>query len=117
MLAQTIMLAESPTHPLPARGPGRRNPPTHLNLHRLKQLSMLLRVGLLHVALSHLLHHKVPVNNNILRQLAAHNAPLARDGQDANGRLGVDERVDAVGGVGEGELVCCLVGVRKGLCV
>ena len=69
---------------------------------------MLLRVRLLNIALSNLLHHEVSINNHILSQLAARDAPLASDGQDADGRLGVDEGVDAVGGVGEGELVCCL---------
>lgn len=69
---------------------------------------MLLRVRLLNITLGNLLHHKVSIDNNILRQLAAVDTPLASDGQDTNGRLCVDEGVDAVGDVGEGELVCCL---------
>ena len=91
------MLAESPQHPKP-----------HLRLRGLKQLSVLLRVRLLNIALSNLLHHEVPINHHVLSQLATCNAPLASDRQDADGRLGVDEGVDAVGGVGESELVGCL---------
>lgn len=63
---------------------------------------------LLNIALSDLLHHEVTIDNNILNQLAAINAPLAGNSQDTDGRLCVDERVDAVRDVGEGELVCCL---------
>lgn len=81
---------------------------THLSLRSLKKLGVLLRVGLLNIALSDLLHHEVTVDDNILGQLAACNAPLAGNGQDADGRLCVDKGVDAVGGVGEGELVCGL---------
>jgi hypothetical protein len=65
-------------------------------------------VRLLDVALGHLLHHEVAVNLDILDQQAIRDAPLARDGQHADGRLGVDEAVDAGGCVGEGELVGCL---------
>lgn len=69
---------------------------------------MLLRVCLLDIPLGNLLHHEVAIDHHILGQLAAGHAPLARDCQDADGGFGVDERVDAGGDVGEGELVCCL---------
>ena len=69
---------------------------------------MLLRVSLLNIALGNLLHHEVAVNDHVLSELAAADAPLAGDSQDADRRLSVDEGVDAVGDVGEGELVCCL---------
>ena len=66
---------------------------------------MLLRVRLLDVALGNLLHHEVAINYNVLGQLAVGDAPLARNGQDADGRLCIDERVDDVGDGGERELV------------
>ena len=69
---------------------------------------MLLRVGLLNIVLSHLLHHEVGVNVNLLAELAASNTPLAADGEDTNGGFGVDEGVDTLGDIGEGELVGCL---------
>lgn len=83
-----------------------------LSLSSLEQLGVLLRVGLLNIALSNLLHHEVSINDNILSELATANTPLACNSQDANRRLSVDEGVDAVGDVGEGELVCCLSLVR-----
>ena len=70
---------------------------------------MLLRVRLLNIPLRHLLHHKVPINDHILRQHGALHPPLSSDGQDADGRLGVDEGVDAVGDVGQRQLVGCLL--------
>ena len=69
---------------------------------------MLLRMRLLHIPLRHLLHHKVSIDLHLLGQLAVHHPPLGRDRQRANGGLGVDEGVDAVGDVGEGEFVGCL---------
>lgn len=97
MLAANNMLAEFAQTPL-----------IHLCLGGLEQLGVLLRVRLLNIALRDLLHHEVPIDDHVLGELAARNAPLARDRQDADRRLSVDEGVDAVGGVGEGELVCCL---------
>ena len=70
---------------------------------------MLLRVRLLHIALGHLLHHKVPIDLDIFNQHPVLNTPLAGDGKNTNGGFGVDERVDACGDVGEGEFVCCLM--------
>lgn len=70
---------------------------------------MLLRVRLLDVVLSHLLHHEVGVDVNLLAELAASDTPLAADGEDTNGRFGVDEGVDTLRDVGESELVGCLV--------
>jgi hypothetical protein len=75
------------------------------SLSSLQELHMLLRVGLLNIALSNLLHHKVGIDVNLLAELAIRNAPLAGDSKDADGRLSVDEGVDALGDVGEGELV------------
>lgn len=69
---------------------------------------MLLRVRLLDIALGNLLHHEVTINNNILSQLAASDAPLAGDGEDANRGLSVDEGVDTIRDISEGELVGCL---------
>lgn len=66
---------------------------------------MLLRVHLLDVSLCHLLHHKVAVNVDILDQLVIDDAPLAGNGENSDGGLRVDEAVDAVGDVGESELV------------
>jgi hypothetical protein len=66
---------------------------------------VLLRVRLFDISLGHLLHHEVPVNLDVLDQLAVCYAPLPRDGEGANGGLGVDECVDAVGDVCEGKLV------------
>lgn len=63
---------------------------------------MLLRMRLLHIRLRHLLHHEIRINIHFLAQLAICNAPLARDSEDADGRLGVDEGIDAGGDVGEG---------------
>ena len=63
---------------------------------------------LLHIALGHLLHHKVPVNFNVLDQGAIYHAPLARDGEGADGGLSIDKGVDAVGHVCECEFVGCL---------
>jgi hypothetical protein len=82
--------------------------PTRSALRRLNQLGVLLRVRLLDIPLCHLLHHEVAVNLDILDQQAIGDAPLARDRQHADGRLGVDEAVDARGRVGECELVGCL---------
>lgn len=69
---------------------------------------MLLRVRLLNIVLSHLLHHEVGVNVNLLAELAASHTPLAADGEDTNGGFGVNEGVDTLGDIGEGELVGCL---------
>jgi hypothetical protein len=69
---------------------------------------MLIRVCLLNVRLSNLLHHKVGIDINFLAQLSTSNAPLSRDGKHADRRLSVDEGVNALGDVGEGELVCGL---------
>jgi hypothetical protein len=77
-------------------------------LRGLDQLGVLLRVRLLDVPLGHLLHHEVAVNLDVLDQLAIGDAPLAGNGQHADGRLRVDEAVDAGGCVCEGELVGCL---------
>lgn len=69
---------------------------------------MLLRVRLIDVPLGHLLHHEVAIDVDLLYELALCDAPLRGDGQRADGRLGVDEGVDAVVYVGEGEFVGCL---------
>lgn len=71
---------------------------------------MLLRMRLLDIALCHLLHHEISINLNLFDQLTLRNPPLGRNSQGTNGWLGVDERVDAVGDVGESELVGCLMG-------
>ena len=70
---------------------------------------MLLGVRLLDIPLSHLLHHEVAIDDHILRQHTALHPPLARDGEGADGRLSVDEGVDAVGDVGQRQLVGCLL--------
>jgi hypothetical protein len=62
---------------------------------------MLLGVRLLDIPLSHLLHHKVSINDHILRQQTALHPPLSSNSEGADGRLGVDEGVDAVGDVGQ----------------
>jgi hypothetical protein len=72
-----------------------------LSLDSLKQLDVLLGMRLLDVALGHLLHHEVGVDLDLLGELAVDDAPLAGDGQGADGGFGVDEAVDAVGDVGE----------------
>ena len=74
---------------------------TGLGLNSLEQLNVLLRVSLLDIALSHLLHHEVAINNNILSQFAVHGTPLAGDSQDTDGGLCVDKGIDTVGGVDE----------------
>ena len=66
---------------------------------------------LLNVTLRNLLHHEIRINVDLLAQLAIGDTPLAADSQYADGGLGVDEGVDAFGDVGEGEFVCCLVGL------
>lgn len=73
-----------------------------LSLSSLEQLGVLLRVSLFDIALSHLLHHEVTVDNNILSQLAVCDTPLAGDSQDTDRRLCVDEGIDTVGGVDKG---------------
>jgi hypothetical protein len=81
----------------------------HLSLGQLQQLAVLLRMRLFHISFCHLLHHEIPVNLHVLDQLAVCDAPLARDGQRADGRLGVDQCIDAGGNVGEGQFVCRLI--------
>jgi hypothetical protein len=95
--------------------PSSRPDSTRSALRRLNQLGVLLRVRLLDIPLCHLLHHEVAVNLDILDQQAIGDAPLAGNGQHADGRLGVDEAVDARGRVGECELVGCLCGGLVGL--
>jgi len=90
-------------HPSPSS-----NHTTHLSLSSLQELHVLLRVSLLNIVLSNLLHHEVGVNVNLLAELAASHTPLAADGKDTNGGFGVDEGVDTLGDVGEGEFVGCL---------
>ena len=96
--------AESPIHLTQSISPSLPS-----STSRLQQLSMLLRVRLLNIPLRHLLHHKVPINDHILRQHGALHPPLSSDGESADGRLGVDEGVDAVGDVGQRQLVGCLL--------
>jgi len=81
---------------------------TRLSLSSFQELHVLLRVGLLNIVLSHLLHHEVGVNVNLLAELATSHTPLAADGEDTNGGFGVNEGVDTLGDIGEGELVGCL---------
>jgi hypothetical protein len=100
MLAPNKMLAESLQHPYHQHC---------LSLSGLKQLAVLLGVRLFNISLGNLLHHEVAINDHIFSELAAGDTPFARDGQDADRRLSVDEGVDAVGDVCEGELVCCLL--------
>lgn len=99
MPASNKMLAETLQHP---------HIKDFLSLSSLEQLGVLLGVCLLNVALRNLLHHEVAIDDHILGELSADNTPLASNCQDANGRLSIDEGVDAVGDVGEGQLVCCL---------
>lgn len=54
----------------------------HLSLSSFQELHVLLRVRLLNVVLSDLLHHEVGVNVNLLAELAASHTPLAADGED-----------------------------------
>ena len=67
--------------------------PIHVYLSKrsLQQLNMLVGMRLLHIRLSHLLHHEIRINVDFLAKLAVRNAPLARDSQDADGRLSVDK--------------------------
>jgi len=65
-------------------------------------------VRLLDVSLGHLLHHKVAIDLHILDQFSIYHPPFARNREDADWRLGVDETVDAIWGVCEGQAVCCL---------
>lgn len=82
-----------------------------LPLSRFNQLKVLSRVGLLDIPLRHLLHHKIAVNLDVLSQQAVFDAPRSHNREDADRRLCVDERVDACGGVGQGEGVGCLEGL------
>ena len=66
---------------------------------------MLLRVRLLNIVLNNLLHHKVGIYVDFLAELSVRNAPRAADVEDANGGFGVDEGVNALRDVGQGELV------------
>lgn len=82
----------------------------HLCLASLDQeSSVLLGVGLLDVALGHLLHEHVGLNIDLLTEDEAgslvDDAPLASDNEGSDGGLGVDKSVDAVLEVGDGELV------------
>jgi hypothetical protein len=65
-------------------------------------------MSLLHIGLCNLLHHEVGIDVDFLAQLAASNAPLAGDGEHANGWFSINERVNALRDVGERELVCGL---------
>jgi hypothetical protein len=76
-----------------------------LSLSSLQELHVLLRVSLLNVALSNLLHHEVGVDVNLFAELAISDAPLAADGEDTDWGLSVDKRVDTLGDVGESQLV------------
>jgi hypothetical protein len=74
----------------------------------LQQHAVLSRVGFLDISLGHLLHHKVAIDLHILNQLSISHPPFARNGEDADWRFGIDETVDAIRGVCEGQAVCCL---------
>lgn len=73
-----------------------------LSLGSLEQLSVLLRVSLFDIALGHLLHHEVAVDDNILSQLAIRDTPLAGNSQDTDWGLCVDKGIDTVVSVDEG---------------
>jgi hypothetical protein len=62
-------------------------------------------MSLLNIRLRNLLHHKVRIDVDFLAQIATSDAPLARDGEHANRRFSIYERVDALGDVGERELI------------
>lgn len=64
---------------------------------------------LLDVSSSHLLHHEIAVNLDVLGQDARPDAPFARNGEDADRRSGVHQTVYAVGHIGKCEPVCCLL--------
>lgn len=74
----------------------------------LQKLDMLFRMRLLNITLRNLLHHEVGINIDFLAQQAVFNPPFAGDGKDADGRLGVDKRIDTSWGIGELQCVCCL---------
>ena len=97
--------------PNPPPLPSHPSQSQHLSYRSLQQLDMLCRMRLLHITLRNLLHHEIRINVDLLAQLAIGDTPLAADSQYADGGLGVDKGVDAVGDVGEGEFVCCLVGL------
>jgi hypothetical protein len=78
------------------------SPTLHLSQRGLQQLHMLFRMRLLHVQLRHLLHHEIRIDVHFLTQLSAFNAPLARNSEDADRRLGVDKGIDAGRDVCEG---------------
>jgi hypothetical protein len=67
----------------------------HLRFGQLQQSRVLLRMRLLDISLGHLLHHEIAVNLNVFNQLAICYTPFPRNGQRADGGLGIDERVDA----------------------
>lgn len=75
---------------------------------------MLLWVRLLHIALRHLLHHKVSINFHILDKFSILNTPLPGNGQDTDWGLGVHERVDAVLDVRKSKLIGRLYGHVSG---
>ena len=81
--------------------PARSRPSLHIG-SVFQQHGVLTRVRLLDISLGHLLHHKVAIDLHILDQFSIYHPPFARNREDADWRLGVDETVDAIGGVCEG---------------
>ncbi|KZL65427.1 hypothetical protein CI238_11013, partial [Colletotrichum incanum] len=83
-----------------------------------EESGVLLGVSLLDVALGHLLHEHVGVNVDLLPEDEAvgvlDDAPLAGDDEGTDRGLGVDEGVDTVLQVGDGQLVG---GLANGLLV
>jgi hypothetical protein len=92
-----------PAHPSPSS-----NHATRLRLSSLQKLHVLFRVGLLNIALSNFLHHEVGIDVDFLAKLAVGDAPFAANGEDTDGRFGVDEGVDSLRDIGQSELVGCL---------
>ena len=66
---------------------------------------MLLWVCTIHIALRHLLHHKITIDFHVFGKLPAFHPPLSSNCQSTNGRFGIDEGVDPTVDVGEGKLI------------
>lgn len=66
---------------------------------------MMLRMRTLNIPLNNLLNNHIRIDLDLFLQLAINDSPLAGNLHGAHRHLAVDERVDAVGDVGESELV------------
>ena len=70
---------------------------------------MLRWVCFLDISFSHLLHHEVAINLNVLPQRAIHDAPPSGDGENTNWRSCVDEAVDPIIRVCESKFIRSLL--------